>query len=649
MSDLALGHIGVTTDERFGFKIQFSLRVESQSITEQSSVLGAYVQLKRTVTSETEYYPYSSSATHWRIRFVYPNNIRDYSFTPDLDVWQKTELTIPHNKDGTCSFPFEIYVYTDWGESSYKGSIYDVEYTVYDQVCVLPSITAPANIVSISTWNDEENPVMQYATHNQGAASYTIMAAIGFSSGADDLRWFHPTVNGTSFTFELSDEQRTLLRKNFEQAATSTVYFILYTFINDEMHYDIMESTVSLVNYLPTLSPTIVDTNPQTVQLTGDNTKFIKFFSNASFTTGATARKEATIVSQNVVCGSKRVDDTPAGTITGIDSNIFYFKTRDSRGYIAEKYVFADTVAYTKPTCNIRSLSLSGNGDLTFTISGNYFNSNFGAKDNSLEFEIGYRKDGGDIVWQPFEATPTFNGNTYTLTHTLSGFDNTAQYSVTFNIIDELSNAQSPFRIAGSVSIFDWGKTDFRHNTDVYHTYGTTIHTENTYGDDITVIDPCSADNQLIIGKGNYDAGIGSTDIWGNTVNINGKSFGENKILWSGASHMDGSQSIQLSESISSQISGIILVFSGYDTDASQAKDASINTFFVSKKQVELFPSVGHTFILGIDAGFSGMAAKYLYFTDTTISGHSDNTGSGTNSGITYNNSNYVLRYVIGV
>ena len=70
MSDLALGHIGVTTDERFGFKIQFSLRVESQSITEQSSVLGAYVQLKRTVTSETEYYPYSSSATHWRIRFV---------------------------------------------------------------------------------------------------------------------------------------------------------------------------------------------------------------------------------------------------------------------------------------------------------------------------------------------------------------------------------------------------------------------------------------------------------------------------------------------------------------------------------------------------------------------------------------------------
>ena len=43
------------------------------------------------------------------------------------------------------------------------------------------------------------------------------------------------------------------------------------------------------------------------------------------------------------------------------------------------------------------------------------------------------------------------------------------------------------------------------------------------------------------------------------------------------------------------------------------------------------------------------MAAKYLYFTDTTITGHAGNTSSGTNSSISYNNKNYALRYVIGV
>lgn len=130
-------------------------------------------------------------------------------------------------------------------------------------------------------------------------------------------------------------------------------------------------------------------------------------------------------------------------------------------------------------------------------------------------------------------------------------------------------------------------------------------------------------------------------------ITINGMDYGVNQVLWSGAYYMNDSQTITLSKAISKQASGIILVFSYYDSGA--AKDHSFNTHFVSKKQVELFPNCGHTFMMGINAGFSSIGAKYLYFTDTTISGHSGNTTSGTNSGITFDNSKYVLRYVIGV
>ena len=130
-------------------------------------------------------------------------------------------------------------------------------------------------------------------------------------------------------------------------------------------------------------------------------------------------------------------------------------------------------------------------------------------------------------------------------------------------------------------------------------------------------------------------------------ITINGMDYGVNQVLWSGAYYMNDSQTITLSKAISKQTSGIILVFSYYDSGA--AKDHSFNTHFVSKKQVELFPNCGHTFMMGLNAGFSSIGAKYLYFTDTTISGHSGNTTSGTNSGITFNNSKYVLRYVIGV
>lgn len=130
-------------------------------------------------------------------------------------------------------------------------------------------------------------------------------------------------------------------------------------------------------------------------------------------------------------------------------------------------------------------------------------------------------------------------------------------------------------------------------------------------------------------------------------IKINGMRFGVNKVLWSGASYMNGTQSITLNEAVSKQTSGIVLVFSYFENNA--AKDHSFTTHFVPKKEVELFPGCGHTYLMAINAGFSAMGAKYLTFTDTTITGHSGNVSSGTNSGITFNNSNYVLRYVIGV
>lgn len=556
-------------------------------------------------------------------------------------IWRAGEniVTVPHNADGTKTINISVL---------YSFN-YDGGYARYNTNWTLDPIPREAYITSAPNFNDEENPTINYSAPY--SSNYTsLQACISFTGSKDDIPYRDIPKNGTSYTFNLTNAERRTLRKAFDnQEMTRSVRFYVRTIMDGKTYYSTLDRTLSLINYLPELSPTVIDTNALTVKLTGDNTKLIKFFSNAYFTTGATAKKEATIFEQTIVCGSQHVDNVSSGTITGIDSNIFYFRVRDSRGYAAEEYLLADTIAYTKPTCNIRSLSLSSNGELSFTISGNYFNSSFGAKDNSLEFECGYRKDGGNIVWMPFEATPTLNGNTYTLTHTLTGFDYSAQYSICFNITDKLSNAQSPFRVAGSISIFDWGKNDFRHNTDVYYTYGTTLHTENTYGSDVTIIDPCNEENRLTIGKGNYDAGIGSTDIWGNTVNINGKAYGENKVLWSGAYCMDASQTIPLSEPISSQPNGIVLVFSGYDNDSHVAQDSSINTFFVSKKQVELFSSVGHTFLLGINAEFGGMAAKYLYFEDTQISGHSGNTSAGTNSGITYNNGNYVLRYVIGV
>ena len=110
---------------------------------------------------------------------------------------------------------------------------------------------------------------------------------------------------------------------------------------------------------------------------------------------------------------------------------------------------------------------------------------------------------------------------------------------------------------------------------------------------------------------------------------------------------MSNTDTITLSEPISAQPNGIVLVFSLYRNGA--AENISINSFFVSKKEVELLPDAPHSFFMLIDSGFSIIGAKKLFINNTTITGNYTNITSGTNNNLTYNNFSFVLRYVIGV
>ena len=168
-----------------------------------------------------------------------------------------------------------------------------------------------------------------------------------------------------------------------------------------------------------------------------------------------------------------------------------------------------------------------------------------------------------------------------------------------------------------SIPVFDWSGSDFNFNV------------------------PVSVDT--INGK---EEGI---NIVADTIKFNGIPFdAESKVLWQGNSHASNTQTITLSETVSKQKTGIVLVFTGYNNSTNKVLDTGINTFFISKKEVELLPGAAHSFILAGNSLFTDMGAKTLNIYDGYLGGTSGNTSSGT-SGFAYNNSNYVLRYVIGV
>lgn len=119
-------------------------------------------------------------------------------------------------------------------------------------------------------------------------------------------------------------------------------------------------------------------------------------------------------------------------------------------------------------------------------------------------------------------------------------------------------------------------------------------------------------------------------------------------MLWSGTFWPSDTQTASFSGRVSEQKNGIVLVWSRY-ADGEGAKDDQFICSFVPKKIVAQKEGKGHTFTLFANS-FSNVSAKYVYISDNRLTGHVNNTETGTSAiGLKYNNKYFCLRYVIGV
>lgn len=123
-------------------------------------------------------------------------------------------------------------------------------------------------------------------------------------------------------------------------------------------------------------------------------------------------------------------------------------------------------------------------------------------------------------------------------------------------------------------------------------------------------------------------------------------------LLWDGNTtptggyFMNEGQSIKLSQPISYQPHGIVLIFCRYVDGAGQPHN--FNSFFVPKMLVSLHSGCGSCFQMNT-VDYNAICSKYLYIRDSTIAGNANNQATGTRNGVTFANNAYVLRYVIGV
>lgn len=217
----------------------------------------------------------------------------------------------------------------------------------------------------------------------------------------------------------------------------------------------------------PTLLCSVIDVNTATVNLTGDNKVLVRYASHAKATMNAIAHDGASIDMDLclVTNGGQRqkMDWVSAGnweaTFDGAQSDTFMFSAADSAGGYSQKTITAPMVEYIPITCNAKDSRPDGEGKVTLSCSGSYFNGSFGECSNTITAKYRYREKGGS--WSGYYTmSVTVLGDSYSASANLTVHDYTASYDFEYTVSDSLMTATGSSMNVTSKPIFHWGESD---------------------------------------------------------------------------------------------------------------------------------------------------------------------------------------------
>ena len=425
--------------------LRFGWWKDSQSIANNSSVVGWHLQLIASGGSIS-----SSSSKSWSVTV----NGKNYSGTDTVGISSgatKTlasgSTTIAHNADGTKTFSFSFsqqfdisYSGVGWiGTKSGSGS---------GTLTTIPRTSS----VSSTSGNIGENITI---TINRASSSFThtltydfngLTGTIATKTSSTSISWTIPTSFADRIPGAKSSRGKIICKTYNGGTLIGTSECTFDAYVNSTNK--------------PTLSPTVKDANATTIALTGDENKFIKYYSSAKFSFGASAKNGATIKTYSLIVGSQQTSNS-TGTFQNVDSASFVFGVIDSRGFSTIKTVNKTLINYVKLTCAMTVSNPTASGECQIKITGNYFSGNFGATSNKLTVQYKMNDNG----WTT--ATATVSGTTYTATINLTGLDYTQSYTFQARAIDKLATVTSGSKSVKSTPIFDWGSDDFHFHVDV--------------------------------------------------------------------------------------------------------------------------------------------------------------------------------------
>lgn len=225
----------------------------------------------------------------------------------------------------------------------------------------LPSISRAATITKAPNFNDEQNPTINYS-NPAGNNVTSLQACISLTGSASDVAYRDISKTGTSYTFNLTETERNVLRQA-TTGKTRTVYFYIKTVINGTTLYNSYGVTFSITNANPVIGTlSYKDSKASTVAITGNNQKIIQNQSILQLIiSSVSAQKYASISKVEYLINSYSVDITSSytspiniGTINYSSNFNLIVRVTDSRGYVSTKTITIQMLAWKLPYATIQ-------------------------------------------------------------------------------------------------------------------------------------------------------------------------------------------------------------------------------------------------------------------------------------------------------
>lgn len=550
---------------------------------------------------------YSTTGT-WTGNMNIQNNDSGVSYYETIGnswvvIGQKT-VTVAHNNDGTCS------CYIGGSVTGPSGTLLSGNTSVGSQWVTLDTIPRQAYVSDATNFNDEGNPTIYFTN----PAGFRINARLEFS-GSTIQRDNIP--NTGSYTFNLTNAERDLLRSKCPNSNTLGVREVIATYVNSssENAWSWRDRTMNIVNANPTFSDfEFEDVNATTLALTGDSSKNVNGYSNIkttiSTTNKAIANKSATMSKYQFRVGTGTPLDivyssseSVNGTINNASSGVYNVYAIDSRGNptlvtkLASQEIPYTPITFNVDSCFAERSSGGVGGQVTLNYSGTFWNDNFGQVTNTIKSASYEFKKTTDSTWitGTTDITPTVSGNNFSFSATVRSdnpdysFDLESSYDFRITLTDELSTKSIQLTPLGSA-----------------------------------VPNIALADNGVGI-MGKYDEEVGGL------LQVGGKNIvPEITTLWSGTKNTTGT--IQLSKE-----------YTNYDflLIGIQAQSYSKGSELIPVSDIQTSSSSNNTYEITVFQSSSVYSGISIRFEDTTTINFLSTHAAG------WNNCN--LKYVIGI